>query len=117
MSSEKAFDQWALVEIMGHSRYAGRVTEETIGGCAFVRVDVPETPDCPAFTKLFGQASIFCITPVGEQEARNAARNFRSRPVDVFYVRPPAEEPARIGAVGSDVDDDPDEFDDEYEEL
>lgn len=110
--SDQKFDQFAIVEIMGHSRYAGRVTEESIGGSSFVRVDVPETPGCPAFTKLFGQGSIFCITPVGEQEAKNAAVNFRSRPIDVFYVRTPEPEAARIGSDG--FNDDRGEDDDSY---
>ena len=41
---EKAFEQWAIVEIFGHQRIAGKVTEQTIGGCSFVRVDVPALP-------------------------------------------------------------------------
>ena len=41
MSEVEKFECWAIVEVMGHSRYAGRVTEQAIGGCAFVRVDVP----------------------------------------------------------------------------
>lgn len=36
------FDQWAIVDVMGHQRYAGRVTEETLAGAGFIRVDVPE---------------------------------------------------------------------------
>lgn len=102
--SDVKFEHWAIVEVMGHSRYAGFVTEQAIGGSSFTRVDVPEVEGFPAFTKLFGQGSIFCITPVGEQEARNAAANFRSRPVDVYYVQPRAE-PAAIG-VDDDEDDD-----------
>lgn len=51
--------QWAIVEIFGHSRYAGIISEHAIGGCSFVRVDVPETGEEPAFTKLFGQGAIY----------------------------------------------------------
>ena len=80
----KTFDQWAIVEIMGHDRYAGRVTEETIGGCAFVRIDVPEANGAAAFTKLFGQGAIFSITPVAEEIARKAAERMRSQPVNVY---------------------------------
>lgn len=47
--------QWAIVEIFGHSRYAGTIDEHQIGGCSFVRVDVPEIDGQPAFSKLFGQ--------------------------------------------------------------
>jgi len=77
------FDQWAIVEVMGHARYAGRVTEEAVGGCSFVRVDVPEMDNLPAFTKLLGQSSIFSITPVTRDVAIEAAKQFRSRPITI----------------------------------
>jgi len=83
MSTADKFEQWAILEIMGHDRYAGLVTEQAIGGCAFVRVDVPEVDDLPAFTKLFGQGSIFSITPVAREVAIEAVKRFRSRPITV----------------------------------
>jgi hypothetical protein len=40
MSEErKQFSEWAIIELFGHQRIAGRVSEQTIGGCAFVRDD------------------------------------------------------------------------------
>ena len=84
MDEEKKFESWALVEVMGHCRYAGYVTEQAIGGCNFVRVDVPAFEGHPAFTKLLGQSSIFAITPVTEQVAKGMAQHFRSRPVSVY---------------------------------
>jgi hypothetical protein len=76
--------QWAIVEIFGHSRYAGTISEHTIGGCSFVRVDVPEVDGEPAFTKLFGNAAIYSITPVSEQICRVVAKQFQSRPLTVY---------------------------------
>lgn len=84
MEDQEKFDCWALVEVMGHSRYAGRVTEQAIGGCNFVRVDVPAFEGSPAFTKLLGQSSIFAITPVTEQVAKGMAQQFRNSPVNVY---------------------------------
>lgn len=84
MDGDEKFDCWALVEVMGHSRYAGRVTEQAVGGCNFVRVDVPAFEDHPAFTKLLGSASIFAITPVTEDIARGMAKQFRNKPVSVY---------------------------------
>ena len=78
------FECWALVEVMGHSRYAGLVTEQAVGGCNFVRVEVPAFEGYPAFTKLLGQSSIFAITPVAEQVARGMAQQFRNQPVTVY---------------------------------
>ena len=52
MSDEQKTGFWAIVEIMGHKRYAGHVSEQVVGGASFVRVDVPEHGECQAFTKL-----------------------------------------------------------------
>lgn len=94
--TSETFDSWCVVEIMGHDRYAGRVTEQTIGGCAFVRIDVPESDGQPAFTKLFGQGAIFSLTPVSEEIARAAVKRFHSTPVSVYGLLPgPATVAAR----------------------
>jgi hypothetical protein len=45
------FDSFAIVEVFGHQKFAGRVTEQAIGGASFVRVDVPKTRKHPAFTR------------------------------------------------------------------
>jgi hypothetical protein len=80
MSTEK-FDQWCVVEVMGHKKFAGRVTEGPFG---LVQVDVPEVtlasgPNLPAFSKLFGAASIYCLTPCTAETARAFARDFRTQ--------------------------------------
>ncbi len=80
MSSDK-FDQWWVVEVIGHKKFAGRVTEGPFG---LVQVDVPEVTlasgqNLPAFSKLFGAASIYCLTPCTEETARAFARDFRTQ--------------------------------------
>jgi hypothetical protein len=35
----ETFEEWALLELFGHQRLAGRVTEQQLGGASFVRVD------------------------------------------------------------------------------
>ncbi len=103
----RKFDSWAIVEIMGHQRYAGHVTEETIGGCAFVRVDVPAVGDQAAFTKLFGQSSIFCITPVSEEIGRAAAARQQARPIEIYgLLAAPKTDSDFVNIVEDDLDDD-----------
>jgi hypothetical protein len=81
------FEQWAIVEVMGHARFAGWVTEQTIGGAALIRVDVPELDGRPAFCKMFGASAIYSITPVDEATARLAAGQFGEQPIPVYIPR------------------------------
>lgn len=84
MSANDKFEQWAILEIMGHQRYAGLVSEQALGGASFVRIDVPACDDKPAFTKLFGAGSIYCISPVAEEIAREMASKLRQVPVQSY---------------------------------
>ena len=99
------FNQWAIVELFGHQRIAGRVTEQTIGGCSFVRVDVPafeaegSHAATQAFTKLYGQGAIYAITFVDEAAARMTARQLRVQPIDTWQLRRALED---LPAIGSD---------------
>jgi hypothetical protein len=123
-------DTWAIVEVMGHKKFAGYVTEQTFGGAALIRVDVPETEqevrtaDGPAkrttqaYSKLIGVGSIYCITPCTEAVARLAATALErwNDPIPVDMPKP-LQIPASVGAPASDadvVDDDDEDFDDDY---
>lgn len=86
MTESTQFEQWCLVEIYGHQKYAGKVTEQTIGGCNFVRVDVPATARTGPFTKLFGQGAIFSMTPIEEDVAHTLAAQYDQAPVSVYEL-------------------------------
>lgn len=88
MTTEK-FEQWCILEIMGHNTYAGLVSEQTLGGASFVRIDIPECDGQPAFSKLFGASSVYCITPVTEEIARLRAKTLNQQPLSVYDL--PAE--------------------------
>jgi hypothetical protein len=83
-SNADQFDQWAIVDVMGHQRFVGRVTEQVIAGTGFVRIDVPETPKANAWTKLVGTASIYAITPITEEIARDMAEKRNDSPIQLF---------------------------------
>ena len=102
--SEQKFESWGIVEVMGHSRFAGYISEQALGGASFVRVDVPETDDSQAFTKLLGAGSIYAITPTTEDTARRAARSFRSLPPH-FYEAPTPKLPSPTSVPYDDGDD------------
>lgn len=84
MTEQQTFDQWCVVELFGRQVIAGRVTEQVIGGCSFIRVDVPEQGDQPAFTRFYGQGAIYGMTPVSEEVARIALKRFSPAPVNVY---------------------------------
>jgi hypothetical protein len=86
MSERQAFEQWAIIELFGHSRIAGKVSEQTIGGCAFVRVDVPAVDGDQAFTKLFGNGAIYALTITDEAAATLAAKAIRAQPINTWEL-------------------------------
>ena len=87
MEETEKFDQWAIIEIFGHTQIAGKVTEAAIGGCSFIRVDVPECNGRPAFTKYFGNGAIYSMTPCSEEIARAAVESIRPAPITVYMPR------------------------------
>lgn len=81
---QQSVEQWAIVELFGNTRIAGRIGEYSFGGGSFVRVDVPELPSggekppIPGFTRLYGQGAIYSISFVDQQTAMAAAREIRA---------------------------------------
>lgn len=90
-SKNTPFQQWAIVELFGHARIAGLVKEQTIGGCSFLRVDVPEITaggeTLQPVTKLYGQGAIYAISFVDEDTAIATAKEIRFQPVSVWSLR------------------------------
>jgi hypothetical protein len=118
VSEQEKFESWAIVELFGHQQIAGRVTEASIGGCSFVRVDVPEQPPVPkhhdwdhdqpaiaAYTRYFGNGAIYALNPCSEDIAKRAAASIRQRPPLPFSIDTPAlPAPAsRVDANGDDI--------------
>lgn len=87
MSGTPSFENFCIVELFGHQKIAGKVTEQVIAGQGFVRVDVPLTKRHPAFTRLFGSGAIYSITPVDQSICEQAAESIYIEPVTV-YVSP-----------------------------
>ena len=86
MSDESTNEFWAIVELFGHQRVAGHVSEFTFGAETFVRVDVPAHDEGAAFTKMYGKGAIYAIAPVDESIARATARALKVRPVTLYDV-------------------------------
>ena len=82
------FDQWAIVEIFGHQRIAGRVCEELLAGKAFLRVDVPAVGEGQPFTRYYGAAAVYSLTPTTEEIARLAATQLQVDPIQIYIPIP-----------------------------
>jgi hypothetical protein len=103
------FEGWAIVEQMGHNRYAGFVTTEYFGGTALFRIDVPALEErerttkrpeydsdgrryLPAgatvkesavqgYTKYIGPSSLFALTPCSQAAVLAAIEEIQPRAV------------------------------------
>jgi hypothetical protein len=78
-----------VLELFGHQRLAGMVTEAQLGGASFVRVDVPEDGKKKGWklTKMYNPSAIYSITPVTEETARLVARSVSGEPVTRWDVQ------------------------------
>ena len=66
---------WALVELFGHQRIVGFLSQQTCGRDVLLRVDVPDLLKDGkivrrGFTRYFGMSAIYSITPVDEATMR-----------------------------------------------
>lgn len=85
------FEAWGLVEIMGRSQVAGRLSEEVIAGAALLRVDVPQSiPGEAEFrTEYIGASAIYRmhVTTEGAARALAARYNSDSEPTYAYGLR------------------------------
>lgn len=65
--STPTFEGWAVVELLGHRVRYGRVSEVTMFGEAFCRIEIPSEP--PAVEFYSGKA-LYGIRPVSEETIR-----------------------------------------------
>jgi hypothetical protein len=99
------FSEWCLVELFGHTQIIGKVTQATIGGCSFIRVDVPENGSDPAYTRYLGQGAIYAINPITEETAILLMSQCQSAPPHAWKVTVALEEKARELAAYDDESD------------
>ncbi|NLH51835.1 MAG: hypothetical protein GX459_03190 [Bacteroidales bacterium] len=87
MDVSEKFESWAIVELFGHNRIAGKCSEQNVAGTNMLRIDVPETEKNPAFTRLLGHAAIYAINPVTEEVATHWAKMLHCAPINAWDVR------------------------------
>jgi hypothetical protein len=83
---EEQKEMWALVELFGHQRIAGKITQAELGSGELIRVDVPAVRDRAALTKFYNVKAIYGITPVDEATATRIAGDIHAAPVSEWVL-------------------------------
>ena len=78
------FQEWAIVELFGHDKMAGKVTDAPIGD--LLRIDVVNQNDETLYTRYVNPDAVFAINPCSEDLAKAAANRFSSPPVKRWQV-------------------------------
>jgi hypothetical protein len=107
------FQEWAILELMGHRKMAGLVQEVAIGGASFIRIDVPaKEPGKFTATQFYNPSAVYCMTPVAEDLARQVAQTYEAAPVS-RYELPPQQSPRITRDNDSSME--PEDYDDDAE--
>jgi len=84
---QEKFETFAIINLFGHHQLAGKVTEQSIGGATFIRVDVPETTKQPTFTRYLNPSAIYDINPVTEEVVNIKAESLQVTPITMWDIR------------------------------
>lgn len=107
MAEDTAPEEWAIVEIMGHRRLAGRIQQVTRFGADMLRIDRP-MKDGTFVTEFYGGSSIYAVRPCTEAIAHGAEESWNDpRPIAPLDYR--QREAAALPAPHRDAEDDDDE--------
>lgn len=107
---ENKFELNAIVELFGHQKMAGVVTEQTIGGASFIRIDVPETDQQPPFSRMLNPSAIYAINPVTEEVMLAMVERLQKKPIESWDIRE-MQKKMMLLSKENDHDDDDDVFD------
>jgi hypothetical protein len=66
-------NSWALLELFGHSKVAGRLTSRKLGTEIMFQVDVPKGEKEFSHTELYSPKAVFAIKPTTEDWCRQWA--------------------------------------------
>ena len=101
-TKQEAFEGWCILELMGHRKLAGHVSEETIAGKSFIRLDIhtaKRNPDmfkgevqAHVVTQFYSADAVYCLTPTTEEIARGMAENLKPTPVQRYELPAPLRE-------------------------
>ena len=81
------FAGWMILELMGHRKLAGFISEVQIAGAPFLRIDVPSPdPNEEGATQFYSSQAIYAITPSTEDFCLRVAKQLQPRPIDTWEL-------------------------------
>jgi hypothetical protein len=86
------FNDWAILELMGHRRLGGKVQDVEMFGARMCRIDIPDArhADKTHATQFYSAPSVYCVTPCSEETARQVAKLNQPAPVQRWELPPVA---------------------------
>jgi hypothetical protein len=79
---------YALVELFGHQRIAGKVSEAEFGGGELIRIDVPGDGDNRSpLTKYYNVKAVYGLTPVDEETCMRMAAEINTATIDAWSLK------------------------------
>ncbi len=93
---EHSFDEWCIVELLGHRRLAGRVREVQLAGAGMLRLDVPATAGHAEQTQFVAPGSVYALHPTTEAVATALAAHCRPQPVQRYELPAAAPQPSAL---------------------
>lgn len=89
-------ETWAFVEIFGHHKVAGRLSERKLGTEVMFQIDVPKCDTEISHTELYSPKSIFSIKPTTEEWCRRWAKAATAMGHSVLPYIPKVQDPVLI---------------------
>lgn len=83
---QEIIDDWALVELFGHNKIAGKVKTVSLLGAPFIRVDVPASAEQKEYTRFYNPKSVYSISPTTKEIATAVAAECHSEPVRPYEL-------------------------------
>jgi hypothetical protein len=79
------FQGFFIVELMGHKRMVGFVSEVEIAGSPFLRVDAPVGNE-KKVTQFYSSGAVYCLTPTTEETVKRLSTLNHPEPVQQWEL-------------------------------
>jgi len=84
---EQSAGMWIFLELLGHKKLAGFVSEEEKWGQVLLRIDIPTSVKDGKLqftTQWYGTHALYCATPILESDAIHLAKQLRPAPFSKY---------------------------------